>query len=407
MYATVRRRRQFRLQRDRERGPGDAKTGTWHTAVADASASSADLVALILARRDAATVVRGALPAASRDWSGAVLAQTSKQPMAFYPGGSDDVDGGAAAVFSERSAASRRTIVKPSAAYWQWLRRCALPWQMRSALALGTDPAAHVEALAGAGVGAALRAGRARLHSASVWAGGGGCRTPLHVDEIDGLLFQVCGSKRLVLAARADVHAACAAGALPSAVAESGNTDDFLVAGDLAAVYGLGEAAGTRLQRAQVVTLHPGDCLLIPAGVYHDVQSETAAAVSLTVRVEHGPFPAPPAAAAANGGSYAARVARAASPPATPKRRDEAETATAATAAIAKWKKKEAPAAAAAATPSRPADTEDRVNALIAKWKASPRPKSPGPNSGPTPGTKSAFLRSPPKAGASSPPMTP
>jgi hypothetical protein len=120
-----------------------------------------------------------------------------------------------------------------------------------------------------------------------------------------------------LLATEAEGGVAVDAGALPGGVLSAGNTDDFLVGGTLGHVYGVddsddddgdgdtggggrgagregggdgsdGAAAGVapaagvpRRRRAraaarrvagQCVTLRAGDTLLVPAGLYHDVQ---------------------------------------------------------------------------------------------------------------------------------------
>jgi hypothetical protein len=49
-----------------------------------------------------------------------------------------------------------------------------------------------------------------------------------------------------------------------------------------------------RLLGARVVTLRPGDCLLVPAGLYHDVQAnDTGPALSITLRFACSPFDCP------------------------------------------------------------------------------------------------------------------
>ena len=94
-----------------------------------------------------------------------------------------------------------------------------------------------------------------------------------------------------------------------------GNTHNFLREGSLADIYGVDDEdpslwvsdeldSRKRLRRkqpnqpnrsrrvvaGQVATLFPGDVMLLPAGVYHDVQSTARPALSITVRFRLRPF---------------------------------------------------------------------------------------------------------------------
>jgi hypothetical protein len=149
---------------------------------------------------------------------------------------------------------------------------------------------------------------------------------------VHALVFQVAGTKRWLLATEDAVEAAVGRGAVPPEVLWSGETHHFLVEGTLASVYGVddddggggnndggnGAAAasaaavgggGARCPRLATravaggvaVTLRAGDCLLVPAGLFHDVQADQSPALSVTVRFSL-PGPRTPAAAAQGSG---------------------------------------------------------------------------------------------------------
>jgi len=81
-----------------------------------------------------------------------------------------------------------------------------------------------------ADISTALVEGRA---SVSMFSGAGGTRTPLHVDNIHALIYQIEGTKRLFLSSRPDIADAVDRGALPEEVLHDGSTDVFCVDGSL------------------------------------------------------------------------------------------------------------------------------------------------------------------------------
>ena len=78
-------------------------------------------------------------------------------------------------------------------------------------------------------------------------------------------------SKRFFLVAEKDVEDAVAKGKLPSAVLEGGS-ESHCQDGSLEDVFGLHEAEPTSA-RGELAVLNEGDCLVLPAGLYHDVES--------------------------------------------------------------------------------------------------------------------------------------
>ena len=122
------------------------------------------------------------------------------------------------------------------------------------------------------------------MTSTSLWSGSGGSRTPLHRDDVSALVWQCVGRKRFFLVAEKDVEDAVAKGKLPSAVLEGGS-ESHCVEGSLEDVFGLREAEPTSA-RGELAVLNEGDCLVLPAGLYHDVESSDGPSMSLTIRFE-------------------------------------------------------------------------------------------------------------------------
>ena len=92
------------------------------------------------------------------------------------------------------------------------------------------------------------------------------------------------GRKRFFLVAEKDVEDAVAKGKLPSAVLEGGS-ESHCQEGSLEDVFGLHEAEPTSA-RGELAVLDEGDCLVLPAGLYHDVESSDGPSMSLTIRFE-------------------------------------------------------------------------------------------------------------------------
>ncbi|MEQ1507218.1 MAG: cupin-like domain-containing protein [Myxococcota bacterium] len=125
-----------------------------------------------------------------------------------------------------------------------------------------------------------------RLRESSVWLGPAGTRTPIHHDTSDTLLCQFLGHKRVWLAPPEETE-----------LAERGagyfGPDLSLSDADDLARIGIGDAA------IHEVAVGPGDALLIPAGWWHEVVSEspslTLTFVGLAHRNDYRWFrPAPP-----------------------------------------------------------------------------------------------------------------
>ena len=248
------------------------------------------LVDALVAAPARGAVARGALPETARGWRGAVAAAATRKIMTFYP-----ASGGATA-FSRQKCHATKTPVKPSLEFLEWLDASAKAggpaWQLRGDLDLSEAELASI-------LGEDL-AKRFNVTSTSLWAGSGGSRTPLHKDDVPALVFQCVGRKRFFLSSRAQVEAAVARGALPEAVSSAGNTEDHCVDGALDDVFGLRDATPAVVD-GELAELSPGDCLVLPAGLYHDVESDGGVSMSLTVRFDPDAPPPPPPPSAGGG----------------------------------------------------------------------------------------------------------
>jgi hypothetical protein len=179
--------------------------------------------------------------------------------------------------FSRQKCHETRAAIKPSLPFLDWLASSSSPgWQLRGDLDLGDEEL-------GAILGETLQK-RLRVTSTSLWSGSGGSRTPLHRDDVSALVFQCVGRKRFFLVAEKDVEEAVAKGKLPSAVLEGGS-ESHCQDGSLEDVFGLHEAEPTSA-RGELAVLNEGDCLVLPAGLYHDVESSDGPSMSLTIRFE-------------------------------------------------------------------------------------------------------------------------
>ena len=233
---------------------------------------SVGLVDALVAAPARGAVARQALPAAARTWTGAVARAATRKILTFYPATSDQMT-----AFSRQKCHETRAAVKPSLPFLEWLSSSSSPgWQLRGDLDLGDEEL-------GAILGEALQK-RLRVTSTSLWSGSGGSRTPLHRDDVSALVWQCVGRKRFFLVAEKDVEEAVAKGKLPSAVLEGGS-EAHCVEGSLEDVFGLHEAEPTSA-RGELAVLNEGDCLVLPAGLYHDVESSDGPSMSLTVRFE-------------------------------------------------------------------------------------------------------------------------
>ena len=233
---------------------------------------SVGLVDALVAAPARGAVARQALPAAARTWTGAVARAATRKILTFYPATSDQMT-----AFSRQKCHETRAAIKPSLPFLDWLASSSSPgWQLRGDLDLGDEEL-------GAILGEELRR-KLRVTSTSLWSGSGGSRTPLHRDDVSALVFQCVGRKRFFLVAEKDVEEAVAKGKLPSAVLEGGS-EAHCVEGSLEDVFGLHEAEPTSA-RGELAVLNEGDCLVLPAGLYHDVESSDGPSMSLTIRFE-------------------------------------------------------------------------------------------------------------------------
>ena len=217
-------------------------------------------------------VARQALPATARTWTGAVARAATRKILTFYPSTSDSMT-----AFSRQKCHETRAAIKPSLPFLEWLASSSSPgWQLRGDLDLGDEEL-------GAILGEELRR-KLRVTSTSLWSGSGGSRTPLHRDDVSAIIFQCVGRKRFFLVAEKDVEDAVAKGKLPSGVLEGGS-ESHCQDGSLEDVFGLHEAEPTSA-RGELAVLNEGDCLILPAGLYHDVESSDGPSMSLTIRFE-------------------------------------------------------------------------------------------------------------------------
>ena len=233
---------------------------------------SVGLVEALVAAPARGAVARQALPATARTWTGAVARAATRKILTFYPSTSDSMT-----AFSRQKCHETRAAVKPSLPFLDWLASSSSPgWQLRGDLDLGDEEL-------GAILGEELRR-KLRVTSTSLWSGSGGSRTPLHRDDVSAIIFQCVGRKRFFLVAEKDVEDAVAKGKLPSGVLEGGS-ESHCQDGSLEDVFGLHEAEPTSA-RGELAVLNEGDCLILPAGLYHDVESSDGPSMSLTVRFE-------------------------------------------------------------------------------------------------------------------------
>ena len=233
---------------------------------------SVGLVEALVAAPARGAVARQALPATARTWTGAVARAATRKILTFYPATSDQMT-----AFSRQKCHETRAAIKPSLPFLDWLASSSSPgWQLRGDLDLGDEEL-------GAILGETLQK-RLRVTSTSLWSGSGGSRTPLHRDDVSALVFQCVGRKRFFLVAEKDVEEAVAKGKLPSAVLEGGS-ESHCQDGSLEDVFGLHEAEPTSA-RGELAVLDEGDCLVLPAGLYHDVESSDGPSMSLTIRFE-------------------------------------------------------------------------------------------------------------------------
>eukprot|EP00930_Biecheleria_cincta_P075938 TRINITY_DN63133_c0_g1_i1.p1 TRINITY_DN63133_c0_g1~~TRINITY_DN63133_c0_g1_i1.p1 ORF type:complete len:273 (+),score=32.27 TRINITY_DN63133_c0_g1_i1:71-889(+) len=229
-----------------------------------------------------AGVVRGALAEDWLGWNGRVAMLSTGSTLSFFPSAHE----GHNAFSRERHRAEVATI-QPSLGFWAWITSAKhSPWQLRGLIVVEPADLAH---LLGSSVQQAADDSIIKITQTSLWAGAGGTRTPLHVDKVHALIYQIEGSKRFFLSSRQDVEAAVFNGTLPEAVRDDGGTDAFCLDGSLDEVHGLSEASPPRA-KGSFVTLCRGDCLILPAGLFHDVESAPGApaSLSLTIRFELG-----------------------------------------------------------------------------------------------------------------------
>eukprot|EP00931_Biecheleriopsis_adriatica_P059566 TRINITY_DN35658_c0_g1_i1.p1 TRINITY_DN35658_c0_g1~~TRINITY_DN35658_c0_g1_i1.p1 ORF type:complete len:257 (+),score=37.82 TRINITY_DN35658_c0_g1_i1:60-830(+) len=125
--------------------------------------------------------------------------------------------------------------------------------------------------LVGPGVTDAFQQKSLFLRSTSIWSGSPGSRTPLHKDHESGIVFQAQGTKRFFLCSQAEIDEAVDCDLLPEAVRDEGSTDCFCVDGLLETVYGLSNPMPKR-SFGSLAVLSAGDCLILPRGLYHDVE---------------------------------------------------------------------------------------------------------------------------------------
>jgi len=222
-------------------------------------------------------VSRGCIPEELRGWNGAMIPLCSSSPLTFYPATPTHQT-----CFSDKLHRQEAAIIRPSVDFWKWLVESPgsiKGWQMRGGLFLKP---AQLAALVGAECCHAISNGQIELKSLSLWAGSSGTRTPLHVDLVHGIIFQISGRKRWFLSTERDVETAVVGGRVPRSVIEEGNTDNFVREGSQEQVFGGGSE---RLVDGQVIVLEEGDAMLLPAGLYHDVEADSHS-LSITIRFE-------------------------------------------------------------------------------------------------------------------------
>lgn len=96
---------------------------------------------------------------------------------------------------------------------------------------------------------------------------------------VHALIIQVCGRKQWYLSTEANVERLVRESCIPKSVVEEGNTHNFAVEGKQSEVF-------KSFDGFQSVLLEEGDAMLLPAGLYHDVEAQTTGALSITIRFE-------------------------------------------------------------------------------------------------------------------------
>lgn len=211
-------------------------------------------------------ISRNALQGDALGWQGSIAAASTRDIMTFYPGADNDQT-----AFSRQRHHASCAAIKPSLAFYSWLAaHQGLAWQLRGNIT------ANLPFLDRLGL---------RVTSTSLWGGAGGSRTPLHVDSVHALILELAGTKRLFLSSSDAVAEAVDAGRLPRAALDDGATESYCVDGTLASVYGLDDDV-PKCVAGQLIVLNPGDVLVLPAGVYHDVECDASPALSLSIRFE-------------------------------------------------------------------------------------------------------------------------
>lgn len=218
-----------------------------------------DLVALY--EKKSSLVCRECLDKSFLGWRGCVVEASTREIMTMYPGGEDQT------AFSREKCHHDRAAIKPSLKFYEWMIAAkGRPWQIRGTLT-GLDLSSAVEK---------DFLDKVEIESTSLWAGAGNTRTPLHSDDIHALIFQIAGTKRFLLRSRDSVRLEANRGNLPREVLSAGTTESFCVDGSQKEIFG----------EEDTYILKEGDALVLPAGVYHDVECDLEPAVSLTVRFE-------------------------------------------------------------------------------------------------------------------------
>ena len=108
-------------------------------------------------------------------------------------------------------------------------------------------------------------------------------RAPNAIDAVPHR-FQCVGRKRFFLVAEKDVEDAVSKGTLPKDVL-NGGSESHCVEGSLEDVFGINKAEPSSA-RGELAVLNEGDCLVLPAGLYHDIESSDGPSMSLTIRFE-------------------------------------------------------------------------------------------------------------------------
>merc|ERR1712087_724769 len=104
--------------------------------------------------------------------TGKLVELSTRSTLSMFPALNDKQN-----AFSRSRHRIHQATVQPSIAFWQWLALSEQAWQMRGEVKLENE---ELSEILGKDLIEAVAAGSLSITTASLWAGAGGTRTPLH-----------------------------------------------------------------------------------------------------------------------------------------------------------------------------------------------------------------------------------